>query len=232
MTVTTVQAPTSTIPNTFTASEADTLSILKALATRQQLASDELWRAADMAGNLGFGGRMVDLSNRGLVERWTTRKGERRSMYYGPGWQITQDGRKWLAARILAAADVTPGGEKADSHQVVKEADRAPSPAQIAHLSERGWSNITKTLRAIAAQPRGAQDWDVAQSVHSPNDREAAYAQLRARGLIRLLPVPLVPRMFQITPAGRAHLAALEPCRALMIRPPMALMIVPSSTGA
>ncbi len=229
----TATAPTRTTPQTFTASEADTLSILKALATRQQLASDELRRAAGMAGDLGFGGRMVDLSNRGLVERWTTKKGERRSMYYGPGWQITQDGRKWLAGKLLAAADVTPSGQKPDSHHAAKEVPPEPQPAQIAHLSEKPAADpALAVLKAIAAQPHGALDADVAQRVHSPNDRERAYAELRVKGLIRYLPMPLVPRMFAVTAAGRAHLAALESCRALMIRPPMALMIVPSSTGA
>ena len=82
--------------------------------------------------------------------------------------------------------------------------------------------------KAIAARPNGALDRDVARTVYSPNNREAAYAALRVRGLIRKLPVPLLPITYQVTEAGRAHLVAVEPqpCRALMVRPCMALIVL------
>jgi DNA-binding PadR family transcriptional regulator len=221
MTVTTVIAPTAPA-NTFTASPDDTIRILKALATRQQLPSDELRRASGFEGNLAFGGCMIDLRNKGLVDRWQTREGAPRSAWYGPGFQMTAEGRKYLAAHLMAAADVTPAPEVKPAPPVVI---CEPAPAADPALA---------VLKAIAARPNGALDRDVARSVYSPNNREAAYAQLRARGLIRTLPVPLLPITYQITDAGRAHLVALEPqpCRALVVRGCVALMVLPSSTGA
>jgi hypothetical protein len=226
MSVSTVQAPAApAVPQTFTASPADTLAILRALATRQQLASDELRRLSGFAGDLGFSARMLDLRNKGLVDRWQTREGAPRSTWYGPGWQLRPEGRSWLAQRLLAAApaaaEIPHLREKPPAPPVVKcEPEPAPDPALA-------------VLKAVAARADGALDRDVARTVHSPKDRERAYAQLRARGLIRKLPVPLLPITYQVTEAGRAKLAALEPqpCRALIVRPCVALIVLPSSTG-
>lgn len=218
----TVQAPTAPAPQVFTASDDEASRILKALAARQ-LPSDELRRNAGFEGDLGFSGRMVDLRNRGLVERWQTRQGAPRSTWYGPGWQITQDGRKWLAAHLLAAA---PAAE-------IPHLREEPPARPVAVCDpEPVVDPAIKVLKAIAACERGALDQDVARVVYSTNEREAAYAQLRVRGLIRLLPLPISPRVWAITDAGRAKLGALEPCRALMIRPPMTLMVLPSSAAA
>ena len=125
------------------------------------------------------------------------------------------NGRKSRPAPPLAA-DVPPPPEVNPAPPVVIcEPAPAPDPALA-------------VLKAIAARPNGALDRDVARTVYSPNNREAAYAALRVRGLIRKLPVPLLPITYQVTEAGRAHLVAVEPqpCRALMVRPCMALIVL------
>jgi len=209
--------------------------ILKALALRQ-LPNHELRAAAGFLWNdESLEGKLSDLRDRGLIVRWQTKKGAPRCSSYGPGWELTHEGRKWIAAYVLAAAPAVPfGGQKPDSHQPVKEAESAKSRAEnSAPQGETSAETVAlQVLKALAAHPDGMTDRDLRQATWaSVNEREKAYAPLRVRGFIRPRPDSVMVRMFEITPAGRAHLVALEPppCRALIVRPCLALMIVPSS---
>jgi hypothetical protein len=164
---------------------------------------------------------LLDLTNRGLVQRWQTREGAPRSSWYGPGWQLTAEGRRWLAQHLVA--DSAPAS--------VPEVKPVPAPTLVKCEPAPAPDPALAVLKAIAAQHQGALDVDVAGTVHSPNERELAYAQLRVRGYIRVAPLPLVPRVFKMTPAGWEHLGKADrtpipPVRALVVRPCVAVMVI------